>query len=744
MKKLNRLFSLAGIFLALALLFGSCNGGAIKEGEGEVSFDAAADTDPFHTESQNNSNSANDSGSSGNRPNYNTGGAIAPGESGSDLGGDDSAFGEDLAELGVYDGRFDGDVCEVEVKCLFGSEGSYSLENGILKFSNITEDSGYSISGQLKGAIVIDVSEEYDFELELVGFSLICENTNPITVNCAKNVRLTAKKDTKNYIYDDRAEIDGEDETLDAGAIYSEADLEIGGKGELTVVSQNNNGIHTKDDLALKNLSLCVVCVDNSLKGNDSVELLGGRYTLIASGGDGIKTSNSGISSKGNQKGSVSINNALLDIYAACDGIDAAYDVDISGEDTSISIYTDKYSNYSDEVTIVEESIYYIRFSSDSYHYSVKYYNSEEDQLWVDATYHSKVSGGRSTYYYYSLPRLQNYQKMRFFVYSSDMPSGQDTDYVVASEYLTPNSSFDTFAISNRNGKVSYGWTDYSTSPNGGGPGGPGGMGGGNQNKSEYSTKGIKAANEIVISAGKIDIKSHDDSIHANNDGSLENRESPLGNISVSGGNITLYSNDDGMHADGTLAISGGSVSVLNSYEGAEGSYVNISGGSLSVIALDDGINATATQGIGVEISGGRVYVYCNGDGIDSNSRDSYEGIVFSGGNTVIISDSRGNASIDSERGYSYTGGAVVAFMPSGGMTGEATNGKNFSSIATSRNISVPKGEFLTVNISDVSAVIKMPCKCSGLLVVLGDNSAKIETSESSECELDQNGVCWK
>ena len=109
------------------------------------------------------------------------------------------------------------------------------------------------------------------------------------------------------------------------------------------------------------------------------------------------------------------------------------------------------------------------------------------------------------------------------------------------------------------------------------------------------------------------------------------------------GGTITAYSNDDGLHADGTLSVNAGTVSVTNSYEGVEGANVNISDGYVSVNAKDDGVNATTTTGTAVSISGGTLYIYCSGDGIDSNSRTSYQGIVFSGGNTVVISNSNGN-----------------------------------------------------------------------------------------------------
>lgn len=661
-----------------------------------------------------------------------------------DLGDDNTAYGEAIEDIGVYEGYFEEDIVDVSIECVVGTEGAYSLEGNVLRFSEVSEDTVYSISGRLRGNIVIDTGDDHKFDLELRGLTLICDNTNPVIALSGNEISITAKNGYVNYIYDMRDAIDPEDETLYSGAIHSEVDLEICGNGALTVMSQNNNGIHSKDDLQVKNLTLKVVCTDNALKGNDSVEISGGTHTLIASQGDGVKTSNSDISEKSNQRGSVVLNDADITIYAACDGIDAAYNVVVDGENTNLNIYTDKYSNYSDEVTEVSSSEYYIRFTSDLYAYSVKYYNSDEDYVWVNAEYHSNASGNRSTYYYYSFPKLSQYQKIRFFIYSAEMNQGQEDEYLVASDYLALNESYDTFALTSRGSSLSYSWTNYTTNVSESSMGGPGGMGGGNKDKGSYSTKGIKAANEIIINAGSINIKSYDDAIHANNDGTLENGESPLGNVTVNGGMLTLYSNDDGLHADGTVYINAGTVCVSNSYEGVEGSCVNISGGYLSVISSDDGINSTATSGTGIFISGGTVYVYCTGDGLDANSRTSYEGISFSGGNTVVISNSTGNSAIDTEQGYKYTGGRVVAIMPRGGMSSEATHCDNFSSIGSSKSVSLASGSYLIAEIDGVSVTARIPCSISALVIVLGDNSPSVSTENEVSVSFDANGVCWQ
>ena len=700
------------------------------------------------------SSNTNDSGGTQeNQPNQGNPDSSESGTKGevTDLGDDSKTFGEDLEALGAYDGYFESASTDIDVKCVSGTDKAYKLEGTTLTFGAIGEETVYSISGTFRGNIVIDVGDNYKFDLELHGLSLVCNSANPITVKSGDEVAIKAKKDSKNYIYDMRAAIDQADETLYSGAIHSDVDLEIGGKGELTVVSENNNGIHSKDDLQVKNLTLFVACIDNALKGNDGVEIEGGDTTLIASGGDCIKTSKSDVSEKGNQRGNITITGGTHTLYAACDGIDAAYNVSVDDSATVLNIYTDKYSNYSKEVTATSSDANYIRFTSNKYYYSVKYYNSDTDYVWVNAEYHSQVSGSRSTYYYYSYPKMPDYAKQQFFIYEKESQRGQEEECLVSSDYLTPNSGSDTFALTQSYNGLSYQWSNYTTKIQeggfGGGPGGfgggPGGFGDGNTDKGEYSTKGIKAANEIVINNGTVNIKSYDDAIHANNDTSLENGATPLGNVTINGGNITAYSNDDGLHADGILSIKAGTVSVTNAYEGLEGTTVDISGGYVSVNSKDDGINATTTSGTAIAISGGTVYIYCTGDGIDSNSRTADVGIVFSGGKTVVISNSGMNSAIDTENGYTYTAGSVIAIMPRGGMSNEATHCDNFTSIGKSTQTSLTSGGYLVVGIGDTTATIKMPASMGGLVIVLGSNSPSIKTETSTNLTLDENGVAW-
>lgn len=266
---------------------------------------------------------------------------------------DGSSHGESLEKLGALDGYFEGSANDISINCVSGTQGCYKVEGNVITFTALKTDSVYSISGKFSGSIVIDIGDAHRFELELCGFSMVSNNKNPITVLSGDEVTIQAKKDTKNYIYDYRAEISASDTESLSGAIHSDVDMEISGKGDLFVVSRNNNGIHSKKDLQVKNLSLTVGCKDNALKGNDSVAFENARAYLIASMGDGVKTSRTDISDKGNQRGTISFDGGYYNVYSAGDGVDAAYNVVVNAG-TTLSIFTAKYSNLS-EIEFTED-----------------------------------------------------------------------------------------------------------------------------------------------------------------------------------------------------------------------------------------------------------------------------------------------------------------------------------------------------------------------------------------------------
>ncbi len=632
------------------------------------------------------------------------------------------------------------------ITCESGTSGCYNIVEDdyggyTVTFGAVTEDSEYSITGTLNGNIVIDAGDDYEFTLSLSGFTLNAAYNTPVAVLSGDNVSLSAKKGTVNCISDTRDAVDDEDETQYGCAVYSAVDLKLKGKGTLTVTSDNNNGIHCKDDLDVKNLTLNVTCEDNALKGNDSVTITGGTITLISRTGDGIKTSNTELKTKDDgttkQQGIITINtddsDLTLTIYAACDGIDASYDVVISGSPV-INICTDKYSEYSEEVTETDSDMYLKSRLSSTYSYSLYYYNSSDTSqyVWVNPEY-STYSGN---YYVYTFESpSSSYNKLIVYVYGSSQSQGQDSSYAYKSSTLTVNTSYDCIVLSTSRGSVSVSWTSYSSSSSSssgwGGPGGMGGMQDGNSDKGTYSTKGIKADNSITISGGTVTIEAYDDAIHANSDTLIDYGSTTgygSGDVTISGGSVSVYSNDDGIHADGTLTISSGTVNVTGSYEGIEGSTITISGGEVYTRSSDDGINASGT----ITLSGGYVFVYAGGDGIDSNCTTSYQSILFSGATVAVVSTSSGNSAIDTDGGYTYTAGEVLIICPQG-MTSECMACKNYSSVGKNSTITVSSGNYLTVSVSGSSVMaLKMPCSMSNAFVMyLGSSSASFGSSGS-------------
>ncbi len=94
---------------------------------------------------------------------------------------------------------------------------------------------------------------------------------------------------------------------------------------------------------------------------------------------------------------------------------------------------------------------------------------------------------------------------------------------------------------------------------------------------------------------------------------------------------------------------------------------------------------------------------------------------VFEGGDAVIISNSGMNSAIDTEQGYRYTAGSIVAVMLSGGMSGEAKHCENFSSVGTTKNMNLSSGSTLTVS-GDMNKAITMPCSINGMVIILNKN----------------------
>ena len=241
----------------------------------------------------------------------------------------------------------------------------------------------------------------------------------------------------------------------------------------------------------------------------------------------------------------------------------------------------------------------------------------------------------------------------------------------------------------------------------------------------------------IIIEGGTFTIGSTDDAIHANS-----------GNLSVRGGSFTVSTYDDALTSDDLTKITGGTITVTDSYEGIEGGYVEIEGGTVSITAQDDGINAASDDARVSEhiiISGGKVYVDASGDGIDSNGT-----ILISGGEVYVAGPtSNGDCSIDSEYGTVITGGYLFA-VGSLGMVETPAQNSTQCAVSFARSQTIAAGTNLSLTDGDGNAILtfQTPKACQSVIISCPElqtgKTYQIYGGDSSLCDFTVSSVITK
>ena len=223
---------------------------------------------------------------------------------------------------------------------------------------------------------------------------------------------------------------------------------------------------------------------------------------------------------------------------------------------------------------------------------------------------------------------------------------------------------------------------------------------------STESMKGLKAGTGILITGGTITADCADDTIHSG------------GKITIDGGTFTLSSGDDGIHSDTVLAVTNGEINIITSYEGLEGTAVELSGGTVCLKAFDDGINASGGQGNTdsyISVSGGSITVNAEGDGIDSNGT-----VSMSGGTLVVFGPtSSGNGSLDYETSFAMSGGTLIALGSQGMSQAPSTLSQPCLSIYSN----AAEGSTIEVRDSEGEVIISTvtPKACQSLIFSSGE-----------------------
>ena len=225
------------------------------------------------------------------------------------------------------------------------------IENNVC---TITQPGVFTVTGEMTGGqIVVDVDKtkypEGSVELDLSGMSLTNTKDSPIYVaSIADEVVIVAKNGTENTISDGTEYTNADNDT---GAIYSKDDIKFKGKGKLTVNGNAADAIVGKDDIKIYNGTLVVNAADDGIRGKDSVTIGNTSsdgtevdysalsVTVKTKAGDGIKATDTDVSSTAKQLGIVTVNGGTVNIDSYADGISAEQFFVMNGGDLTVKTY---------------------------------------------------------------------------------------------------------------------------------------------------------------------------------------------------------------------------------------------------------------------------------------------------------------------------------------------------------------------------------------------------------------------
>ena len=261
------------------------------------------------------------------------------------------------------------------------------------KMATISCAGNYYLSGNSSDfQVVVATSTDALVYLYLNGLDLTSASEAPFYVQSAEKVFFMLVDGTENKLADASTRTTiwkytkngsaKEDTTM--GTIYAKDDITFKGNGKLTVTGNYNNGIHTTNDLRIKDVpTMNVTAKNNAIKGKGSVDIEGGIYTLKATNGDGVKSDEGEDegSVTDNTKGKIVITGGEFDITAGDDGIQA-YNYVLLADSVSTPKITVKSSGkgiVSDNLIYINAGIVNVTASDDGIHSNMNvYFNGGE------------------------------------------------------------------------------------------------------------------------------------------------------------------------------------------------------------------------------------------------------------------------------------------------------------------------------------------------------------------------------
>ena len=429
--------------------------------------------------------------------------------------------------------------------------------------SGMTTDGEFSLDGSYKCTV------------SLAGVTLTNPSGPAINISNKKRIQISAKNGTVNTL------TDGADASESwKGCIYSKGQIQLQGKGSLTVNGNTKHAIKSGDYITVKNLML----------------------NVKSTAGDGISCNKYFVMNSGD-----------VTISAGDDGIqcDLEDDDDVTGETTD---HEDENSGniYIQGGTL---NISTSAVGSKGVKAVGTLYISEASTTTVISVTNS---GGVDT------------SDTSNLVASACIKSDKAIDISAGTLTLINSgqggraiNSDGTLTISGGNITAQAQGTNYGSS---GGQGGfrPGGWGGGSSSSSHKYAKGVKADGNITITGGNVNIysKSHE---------GLESK----GTITISGGQVYVQASDDAINAASHITVSGGYVCGYSTGNDGLDSNGNmyIKGGLVYAICSGSpevALDANTEGGYKLYVEGGTIIAIGGLEGGSSLSQSCYSASSWS------------------------------------------------------------------------------------------------------------------
>ncbi|WP_400244340.1 carbohydrate-binding domain-containing protein [Niallia sp. JL1B1071] len=440
---------------------------------------------------------------------------------------------------------------------LDGDKVSYDESTAIMTSgSTVTIRSGgvYVLSGDLDdGQIVVDAPDTGKVQLVLNEVDIHNSKSAAIFIKEAEDTIITLAEDTENLVSDGETYTEDDGSGEPNAAIFSKDDLTINGTGTLEVVGNYDNGIGSKDDLRIMEGNIKVTAVDDAILGRDLVAIKSGTVEINA-GGDGIKSTNTN-----DTKGIIAIEDGTFNIKAGTDGIQAESSLYVADGDFTITA-----GGGSPETIEVREEMMGGQPWGNS---TAEETEAEETPSTKGLKANKEIAIGGGT----------------FEIDTLDDAVHSDTNITIMDGEFTILTGDD----------------------------------------------GIHAENELLIANGTIDIKK-----------SYEGIEGKI--VTINNGDLSVITADDGINvSDGSSesAAPGGGMGM----ESAGNALLTINGGNVYVEADGDGLDANGS----IVVTGGTIIV--NGPTNAGNGALDYDGSLEISGGTLIALGSSGMAQTTSD-----------------------------------------------------------------------------------------------